>query len=635
MLLNLNFQIDGFRIVYGTIILLMWACTLLFSPEYFKHHENKLRYYIFNIVTLFATLGVFMAGDFYTAFIFFEIMSFTSYVWVIQEETQEARKAAETYLGVAVIGGMVALMGLFLLQHEVGTTNFALLREAAAAGTLNMKTMYVAGGCILFGFGAKAGMFPLHIWLPKAHPVAPAPASALLSGILTKSGVFGILGITCNVFAGNEAWSTVILVLGTITMVWGAILALFSINLKRTLACSSMSQIGFILIGIGMMTLLGEEGTLAARGTLLHMMNHSLFKLVLFICAGVVFMNLHELDLNKIRGFGRKKPFLMFSFLMGAIGIGGIPLWSGYVSKTLLHEGIVEGIAEYGNILRVVEWAFLISGGITLAYMTKLFVCVFIEKNPTRQEEYDGKKKYMNVASRIALCIPAVIIPVIGALPELTMDKIADFGTDFMHYGVPEESINYFSLENLKGAGISMAVALFVYLVIVRKILMKNGEYLARGNKRIDLETMLYRPLIQRWLPNVLGAFAKLFGENIILTPVCKAIKRFAEIVSHLFSDSLDAVILLLGKTVFKTAHVKTDDKIAADTAYKIGKRKDIKEIKNGNEEEGGHEYADLFYRRRKTIKHTTGHIMGSLSFALLMLCIALCGILVYMLVIR
>ena len=130
-------------------------------------------------------------------------MSFTSYTWVAHEETKEALRAAETYLAVAVIGGLVMLMGLFLLYGELGTLEFTRLAQAAEKSRLNGNGGYVriftASVCLLFGFGAKAGVFPLHIWLPKAHPVAPAPASALLSGILTKAGIFGVLVISCAI----------------------------------------------------------------------------------------------------------------------------------------------------------------------------------------------------------------------------------------------------------------------------------------------------------------------------------------------------------------------------------------------------------------------------------------------------
>lgn len=187
-------------------------------------------------------------------------------------------------------------------------------------------------------------------------------------------------------------------------MVLGAVLAVFSVNLKRTLACSSMSQIGFIIIAIGMQGLLGEHNALAASGTLLHFLNHSLFKLLLFLGAGVIFMNLRELNLNKIRGYGKDKPLLKLIFLMPILGIGGIPLWNGYISKTLIHESMVEYIEvlkEAGQSIAFMKGAeilFLFSGGLTLAYMTKIFVCIFLEDNPTAHRSLS--KTHLTSASR-------------------------------------------------------------------------------------------------------------------------------------------------------------------------------------------------------------------------------------------
>ncbi len=341
---GLTFCLDGFRLIYLAAGIIMWSISGIFSLEYMAHYEKKRRYYVFFWATFFATMGVFLSGDFYTTFLFFEIMSFTSYVWVAFDEKAESLRAAQTYLAVAVIGGLTMLMGLFLLNHLCGTLEFQALgqksREILETGGAQAKELYMAGILMLTGFGAKAGCFPLHIWLPKAHPAAPAPASALLSGILTKTGIFGLIVMSFGIFFGEFNWGLLIVVLGLITMFWGAFLAVFSINLKRTLACSSISQIGFILTGLGIGSLLlaaGEEPVLAVRGTLLHMINHSLFKLVLFLCAGTVFMNLHQLDLNHIRGFGRNKPALGFCFFAGAAGLAGIPGFSGYVSKTLLH----------------------------------------------------------------------------------------------------------------------------------------------------------------------------------------------------------------------------------------------------------------------------------------------------------
>ena len=627
---NLALTVDGFRRVYIVVICLMWAQTMMLSPEYFRHHHNLGRYYFFNLLTLGATLGVFLAADLYTAFVFFEIMSFTSFTWVIQEETPGAIRAAQTYLAVAVIGGLVALMGLFLLQHQLGTTEIDRL-YALSQTCPNRGTLYAAGGCILFGFGAKAGMFPLHIWLPKAHPVAPAPASALLSGVLTKSGIWGILAISANIFRNDPAWGTLILTLGTITMVLGAVLALFSIDLKRTLACSSMSQIGFILVGIGMMGLLGEENVLASRGALLHMVNHSLFKLVLFECAGVVYLNLHRLNLNEIRGFGRKKPLLNLAFLLGAAGIGGIPLLNGYVSKTLLHEAIVEGAAEYGFALTGVEWLFLISGGMTLAYMTKLYVCIFLEKNPSRQEEFDGMKGYMSPMSTLAVTLPALLLPLLGLTANWSMNAIADIGTDFFHCGALHHAVHYLSPENLKGAVISIVIGMGLYFLFIRKFLMKDGKYVDRWPEKLDLENLLYRPLLLKWLPGVFGKISALFGENKLTAPLAKITLRISGILGRVFCDLPDALVLLLAKTVYHPTPESSDDKVYASMAYRLGKDIDILAIHQGKEQEGGRHYAHLVYRSLETIRKTTARITGNLSFALLMLCAAICVVFIYM----
>ena len=544
---GLFLKLDGFRLVYCCIALFMWSISLLFSKEYFAHYSHKVRYYSFLLITMFATLGVFLSADLFTLFIFFELMSLSSYVWVAQEETEEALMIGVMYLAVAVIGGMVLLMGLFLLNQAVGTLKIDELYQAVSkVWGEKSGQIYTAGFLMLFGFGAKAGMFPMHFWLPKAHPVAPAPASALLSGILTKCGVFGILILTAEIFVHDLTWGSVILTLGVITMVIGAVLAVFSINLKRTLACSSVSQIGFILVGVGMQCFLGEENALAVRGTFLHMINHSLIKLLLFNAAGVVYMNLHALDFNAVRGFGRKKPFLMAAFLMGALGIGGIPMWNGYVSKTLLHESIVEYIhhlqhlGESVAIFQAIEWTFLISGGLTVAYMLKLFVCLFIEKHPQKQEAYDEKKDYMSLLSKIVIGIAAMVLPILGMFPGLTMDRLADAGMHFMRSGHLHHQVHYFTWVNLKGGLISIAIGVFVYFVMIRKVLIKGGKYVDLWPKKVDMEQLFTKAV---WIfLSALGKAAKVmdgvFNEWLtvgamlaILNAIVKIPEKLPEVV--------------------------------------------------------------------------------------------------------
>ncbi len=639
--LGLHMRLDGFRAVYLTVAALMWASTALFSPEYFAHYRNRNRYHFFTLMTLGATLGVFLSDDLYTTFISFEIMSFTSYAWVAHDEKPAAMRAAKTYLAVAVIGGMATLMGLFLLYRRLGTLSFdGMYAQMLLSSSLaNPAPLYLAGGLIVFGFGAKAGMFPLHIWLPKAHPVAPAPASALLSGILTKTGVFGILVVACNLFRRDQAFGSVMLALGASTMVLGALLALLSVDLKRTLACSSMSQIGFILIGVALQPLLGGESALAAQGTIIYMVNHSLFKLTLFLCAGVVYMNLHKLNLNDIRGFGRNKPFLMLCFLSGALGISGVPLFSGYIGKSLIHEALLEYIAEASNAApyRLTEVLFIVSGGLTLAYMTKLFVTVFVQKHPQLQAEYDARTAYIRPLSRLALAVPALLIPLFGLLPDVFMTGISSLAAPFMR--AETRSVAYFSLENLLGAGKSILIGAFVYAVIARYLLTRRDEsglrvWVDRRPEWLDLENAVYRPVISILL-RALGGVASLFDAltDRALLPALRAVGTF---FARLTDSLTDWIALGCKRTVFAALRPRTPPPVGNRLTYALGtlmdrgaallnktlcKKRPIKT-----------KFVYALAAAMETLDRSGRHISRSLSFSLLMFSIGLMATLIYLL---
>lgn len=630
--MGLHLRADGFRALYCLIGGLMWLMATLFSRQYFRHYHNRGRYYFFLLMTLGATVGVFLSADLFTTFLFFEIMSFTSYVWVAQDEQPQSLRAAGTYLAVAVVGGLVMLMGLVILYTLFGTLELDLLKAqsaAALADPARRGALYAAGGCLLFGFGAKAGAFPLHIWLPKAHPVAPAPASALLSGILTKAGVFGIVAITVCLFAGQSRWGALILLLGAATMVLGAVLALFSVDLKRTLACSSVSQIGFILVGIAMAALLGAENTLAARGALLHMVNHSLLKLVLFLCAGVVFLNIHKLDLNEIRGFGRGKPLLNFAFLMGALGIGGIPLWNGYVSKTLIHESIVEyrALLAAGEILPAggslldwllggrgmacVEWLFLLSGGFTVAYMTKLYAALFLEKNANAavQAEYDALNgRYLTGESAFALVGGAVLLPLLGAVPHLTSEPLARLGEAFLGSAGAEEAVAFFSLESLQGALVSLVVGAILYAVVVRGWMMARRDggtvYVDRWPRWLDLENLIYRPLLLKVLPLVGG------------------------VVFRFLDRLLDGIIVLLRKTIYRDSPLPFELEEGNRLTYALGGLLDSFCALFHNRTNYRHRLALLY----ADLSEHSMVITRSLSFGLFMACLGLILLLLYLL---
>lgn len=604
--LGLSFSLGSFNLIYGFLSVFLWMMTITFSKEYMKHYENKGRYYLFYLITLSGVMGVFLSNDFMTTFIFFELMSFSSYPLIIHDEKEESKKAGLTYLSIAVVSGMILLMGLFIIYSELHTLDFSSIRELSASRELS-PTLYAGGILVMLGFGAKAGMYPLHIWLPKAHAVAPAPASSLLSGIMTKTGVFGIIILASNLFYGSYSFGIILLVFALITMVLGAILALFSVNLKRTLACSSMSQIGFILTGIAFMVLLKEEGSLGAFGSLLHMINHSFIKLVLFMCAGVVVMNIHALNLNDIKGFGRKKPFLMICFLIGTLGIMGIPSFNGYISKTMIHEAIVEyievkelsGVSLFG--FKTVEYLFLFSGGLTIAYMIKLFVCLFIEKNPTRQDEFDSMKNYLSPLNKAVFVISTVMIFVIGILPNVLDIKVLNQTSSFYRVEEIAHRINFFSFENLKGALISISIGLIVYFFIVRLLLQnKKKEYLDLWPKVLDLETLVYVPLL-------------------------KGLFYIVSFVVRVLDLLMDGIIYILRKTILRSYTYKYEKK---SLAYRLGSLFDKKENPDP------HRYANKADQFITAVSNAQSEVGSSFTFALTMLCLGIVIIITFLLVV-
>lgn len=525
--LGIKFTLDGFRYIYAVIIAFMWAVTTIFSREYLKGHRNRNRYYFYVLLTLGSIMGVFLSGDLYTTFIFFEMMSLFSYIMVVQDETPEAMRAAQTYLAIAIIGGLATLTGLIMLYAKVGTLDI----EALAKLELQDKSsLYVSGVLIFIGFAAKAAIFPSHIWLPTAHTAAPAPSSALLSGLLTKSGLFGILVLSSGMFMHDALWGFMLLVLAVINMVLGAVLAVFSVNIKRTLACSSMSQLGFILTGIAMQCFLGKENDLAVRGTILYMVGHSLIKLVLFLCAGVVHMNTHKLNLNDIKGFGKGKKCLMFAFTMGGLGLMGAPFWNGYLGKTLVHDAIVEHIHELSHAVKgaagtlpfmtagseaamfnVCEWLFLISGGLTTAYVIKLFIALFAV-NPSANMHQ--KEKYISRSNAFILTLSAIILPLIGMMPYKLGDAISILGSGFMNGPEHHHTINYFSSECLEGAIISIGIGIAVYFLFIQNFLLERKgndiTYFDLWPEKLNIENALFRPIIGGILPFLGALFARI-----------------------------------------------------------------------------------------------------------------------------
>lgn len=618
----------GAGAVLGVVAAFAWFAVYLFSREYMKSDTSVIRYDFFNLLTLGATMGVFFAGDLFTLFFFFEIMSFTSFMWVAHRQTRGALYTAGTYLGISVAGGMAILMGLFIVYSQTGALDLGSIEERCAALMQDggsRQWLYIAACCMLAGFGAKAGAFPVHAWLPKAYTEAPAPATALLSAVLSKTGAWGIWIVTVSMLGGEADWGAFVLVIGAVTMVYGGLRGVLSDNLKTTLAYSSMSQLGFIIVGIGMAGILKalslphagiadqslafEGYEMASGGMLLHMLNHSAVKLVLFMAAGIVFMNAGSCELNRVRGFGRKKPFLLVTFLLAAAGIGGVPLLNGYFSKTMLHESItlcgeylVQNMtyASYlGGLVNGVEYLFVFSGGLTVAYMIKLCVVLFAEKNEDAalQREYDAKKNYAALFTKLAMIACALPIPVAGLLPLLVKREI-------------------FSLESLSGAAVSIGVGIVIYAVIVRLVVFdrKEGHYRDIFPRWLDMERYVYRACVYRAIPFLLG------------------------IASRILDSFIDSIVLLLKKTIYRERALPYELPEGNRITHSVGAG--MENIRKIYYKIGKKEYEPKDYEHKLALKNTDFFeslriIERSLSFGLFMFCVGLMLTMIYLLAVN
>lgn len=586
-LLGLRLQSGGLGGLYGVVAALLWTLAGLFSPRYFRGKSDTPRYIFFFLLTLGATMGVFLAADLLTLFIFFEGMSLASCAWVVHTQTKAALEASKTYLTLSVTGGLVLLMGLFLLDSSTGTL---VIRELHAAADPN--ALLPACLCLLFGFGTKAGIFPLHIWLPKAHPEAPAPASALLSGVLTKAGCYGALLITLRLMGDSYLWNSILLVLGLITMLIGAIPALFATQLKRILALSSLSQIGFIFTGIAMVGF-AEESSLAAQGTVLYMLGHSLAKLILFLFAGAVYCTAHTLDLNALQGWGKGRPLLHICFLSGALSLAGAPFFCGYLGKTLIHEAIAEQAAAGGMLFHVAEWVFLFAGGLTLAYLLKIYIPLF--HMGKKQEKKEGKLGGMAVA---ALLPCGILLSLIAVLPKVCK-VIASIGLQGTGISPLPADFPFYSLKNLSGIGISFAVGIAVFLGIIQGILYRKGKYRTISSP-ISLEKTIYVPVFR--------------GLKTILILLCR-----------ILCDMPAVLLLLFKRTVLRpldSPHYRRHRFLT-----RIGDAYDRARGRNALTS------ADFLIDAYTTIQDTTGRILSNFSFALLMTCLGVCIILIFILV--
>ncbi len=584
---HFSFEYDNFRIIYGCLTVFSFLMSGLFAPRYMGEHGKRTRFWGSFAAVLAGTLGVFFAGDLLTLLVFFELMSLASYIWVACEENKGALRAGDTYMAVAVMGGLSLLMGILILYSLTGTLEFAGLKEAAASLPEGSKGRLIAAAVFMFfGFGAKAGVFPIHVWLPKAHPVAPAPLSALLSGVLTKTGVFGVMIVGTVLMPGDTGFGLFILMTGIVTMAVGAVTAILSTDIKKVLACSSVSQIGFMVTGIGAATVLSDG--LSMQGTVLHMMNHTLVKLVVFLTAGVVYENLHVLNLNEIRGFGRGRYGLMTAYLAAAVSLAGIPGSMGYLSKSILHEALVEcGHVLDPAMITCLEWIFLISGGATLCYMAKLFKVLFLD----RSERKLPKGCFLGKAQAVSVVAPAVLIAGLSVY------------LSFVRYR------GLFEFEVLKGGLTSIVIGcglLVLYLLTAGR----GGEYRNVWPEWLDLEEKVYRPLLLSVIPLTAG------------------------LVARVMDVATDRLVYALRRTILKDAPLPAHRVEGNVFTHVAGRSIDLLRAFVKGEHVPSNTTERHMALRHMEFEETMMIIKRSLSFGLLLACVGILIILAFILLI-
>lgn len=398
---SLKFRVDAMGALFALITALVWTAALAHAVSYMSHEEKRTRFFTFVMVTEAATLGVFLVHDFFSLFIFFELMGLAAYFLVVHSETDSAKAAASKYLYMTVAGGLCLLMGIFLYSGYAGTVDFIPL-EGSPFLSVPLKTAALV--FFIIGFGVKAGLVPFHVWLPDAHPAAPSPASALLSGVMIKAGAYGILRVITSFFyspfSREEAESAagtvsslslnvqllgfVLIWVAVVTMFTGMVLAVIQSDIKRTLAYSSVSQMGFILLGAGCLAYLGKEGAIGLTGSLYHILSHALIKACLFLIAGSILYRTHELNMFRLDGLYRKMPLTTVFWCVAALGIMGIPPFNGFISKTWLHDAFLEAshLARAGALsqafwLGAAEVIFVISAAGTVLYFLKMTYYTF------------------------------------------------------------------------------------------------------------------------------------------------------------------------------------------------------------------------------------------------------------------
>lgn len=545
LVVGLNFRLDGLAIFFAALFGGTGALVSIFNGKYMDNQNNTARFFLFTQLTLLGCMGVVLAADLLTLFFFFELMTFSSYVLVIHSESRPAISAGNTYLFMGVAGGLVLLLGIIFLYSATGTTAFQAL--PAAAG-VNSTLLFIAGFCFMIGFGIKTGVVPLHIWMPKAYFVSPVSVNAVSSGIMIKTGAYGLLRVYQEVFfvegtvlEFGPIFGWVFLWLGLISMFTGAFIALRQNNMLKTLAYSSISQIGYILMGLGVILLPHGKNAYGLTGMLFHVLNHTVFKGTLFLIAAVIVYYAGTADYSKLGGILRRSPVLGSTFVIAALGIMGMPGLNGYASKTFLHHAVGELYTYHPNwLVWLAEKIFVVASAFTICYFVKLFFQVFWGEEGEASANIPAR---LPSTFKFSLMTGAVVIAAIGLFPGFTVRSLATPAMSAV--GATNYVIEYaqaysiWSFGDLWGMVITALIGAGLYFLVIRF----KFDYLPIPNW-LSIERLFYRPIAQGFLLFCMGPGVIVdrkvnqiyHGTGGLSYTVCRAVGLFDRSIDNLYS---------------------------------------------------------------------------------------------------
>lgn len=408
--IGIALEVDALGLFFALLISVAVFVSGIYSLQYMDKDENVSQYYTLFLMLSGGVIGLVLTGDIFNMFIMIEILTFAAVaLTAFRNSAHGALEAAFKYLIVGCMGSTCILVGIIMLYAQTHTLNFAQL-AALVPGNFNTSTK-LAFALLYIGFSTKAFIVPFHPLAADAHGAAPASISVLISGVLTKSGIYGIIRLTYMLFQtmGLSSFQFLLVFVGSVSMFVCVTMALAQHDFKRLLAFHSISQIGYVLTAIGLCTGLGISAGLY------HAMNHTLFKGLLFLAAGAVLYETGTTNLDELGGLSKKMPWTTGLFLVGAFSISGLPPFNGFASKWMIYQATYEKAAETGNIgYLLVTIIALVTSILTLASFVKVSQSVFFGRLPARFENVKDAKPSMI----IAMCIFAVLCVLTGLFPS-------------------------------------------------------------------------------------------------------------------------------------------------------------------------------------------------------------------------